>query len=157
MNSLTLNTDLAESSESEIGSPVESKTLTRLFQFPDEDLDDEKTPVPKTHHLPLKTKYENSIRDGLKTVELRLDNTRALKGARENDEILFNSRVRVRIESITNYPSLHSAIATCEFRKCIPEATSIEEAIGVYKKLPNWSKALENPQRTIMALHICYG
>jgi len=88
----------------------------------------------------LKQKYLNYIIEGKKTLEGRIGygNIRRFK---VGDYVYLNGKYKAQIVGIRKYSTFAEALSEENYKLLIPDANSIEEAIGVYNKLyPLWKQ-----------------
>jgi len=88
----------------------------------------------------LKQKYLNYIIEGKKTLEGRIgyDNIRRFN---VGDYVYLNGKYKAQIVGIRKYSTFEEALSEENYKLLIPDANSIEEAIGVYNKLyPLWKQ-----------------
>lgn len=84
-------------------------------------------------HMGLQEKYYNFIVNGSKTFEGRLGSDKN-KALQLGDVIVFNDSLKVRIISVHIFPSYEDVMKVLDFKKLIPDAKSVEDAIGVYEE-----------------------
>ena len=86
----------------------------------------------------LENKYYNQIKNGSKTVELRLyDDKRKL--LKKNDKIQFknklnNDTIIIEIDKLIIFESFRNALEEVGVDKCIPGST-LENAVKIYEKI----------------------
>jgi len=84
-------------------------------------------------HMGLQEKYYNFIIEGSKVFEGRLGSEKN-KSLKIGDIIIFNNSLRVKIVSIDAFSSYEDAMKVLDFKELIPDADSVDEAIGVYEE-----------------------
>lgn len=101
--------------------------------------------VPAPKGCTLMKKYIHLIRDGKKTIEGRIDNG-MFKNWRVGDQIRFfymanaQDDVVCRITKIVRYNSFAEMVNKEDYKKCIPDAYSLENAIEIYDKIPGYKE-----------------
>jgi ASC-1-like (ASCH) protein len=98
---------------------------------------------PQNHEVTLQRPYIHMIRAGSKTIEGRID-AGFVKRLRIGDTIRFfyhqnpSDCVVCEITSITPYKSFRAMLETEGFKRCIPDAQSLEDAVKIYDKIPSY-------------------
>ncbi len=90
----------------------------------------------------LQQKYYDFIASGSKVFEGRLGIGKD-KNLKIGDIIVFNDSLRVRITSIHIFSSYEDAMRVLDFKKLIPDAESIDEAVEVYEEFYSEKRQME--------------
>jgi ASC-1-like (ASCH) protein len=102
----------------------------------------------------LKNPYLPWIQQGKKTIEGRI-NAGMFSGVKAGDRFRFfnqSSEVFCRITSVKHYSSFEEMLAAENYKECIPQASSFEEAAGVYRQIPGYIERAK--QSGVLALHL---
>jgi len=78
-------------------------------------------------HFTIKSKWEDAIREGLKTIDIRV-NAKPYADVEKGDIIQYSS-TKVMVKKIRAYPGLSDLLAHEDFRKVAPEAKTYQEAL----------------------------
>ena len=100
--------------------------------------------------------YLAQVSAGLKTAELRIHGFKAMQGAKKGDVIVFNDKIRVRIMSdILEKTTLQEAVLTFgDFKQFIPSASSIDEAVDAYLKIPQYKDVAKKRNKSFIVFLI---
>ncbi|HKZ00552.1 MAG TPA: ASCH domain-containing protein [Rhabdochlamydiaceae bacterium] len=106
------------------------------------------------HELTLKREYIPPIRMGKKTVEGRIDSGMPSRFKAGDTLRLYcaQDEINCRIVRIDRYRSFREMLEQADFRKCIPEARTIEEALGAYTRIPGYMDRAK--QHGVLAIHL---
>lgn len=120
-----------------------------------------KNPKPKErktyHQLSMKKEYILQIRDGTKTVEGRISERQILKYL-PGDTIRFfyfstpSDDVTCQITEIRRYSGFGEMLLDSGIENCLPKATSLEEAVEAYNKIPKYKEKAE--KNGVTAIHL---
>lgn len=105
----------------------------------------------------LKKVYVNQIQSGLKTIEGRV-NSGIFKNFQEGTQIRFfypqapQDDVICKIIKINRYKSFEEMLQKEDWKKCLPQVSSIEAAVKVYNHIPGYAQRAA--QNGVLALHI---
>ena len=90
------------------------------------------------HTLSVLPPFLDAIGNGTKRVEGRINDGKAAT-FKPGDSICFSGAITCRITKIEPYTSFKAMLDACGFKNCIPNATTIEEAIAVYNSIPGYT------------------
>jgi len=100
----------------------------------------ELTPVSKHLEATLKNPYVGQIRSGAKTIEGRI-NSGMFRPVKKGDSIRFfnqSSDVTCLVSRVSRYPSFKAMLEKEGYKKCLPAARSLEQAVGEYDRIPSY-------------------
>lgn len=92
--------------------------------------------------IPLKNKYIKQIKDGLKTVEGRI-NTGIFKIVRPGDIIQFFSRtgmITVGVNAIYEYKTFAEMLRAEKLSQILPDIRDVNQAIRLYRSFPGYQR-----------------
>ncbi len=113
--------------------------------------------MKKKHTLKVMPQFLDPIRTGTKPIEGRINDGKAATFA-SGDELRFYSPpdevncVVCTIQKIDTFPSFKDMLDSIGFKKCIPDAKSLEEALAVYHSIPGYQERAK--KSGVLALHI---
>lgn len=94
----------------------------------------------RIQELTLRKEYFSMIKNGLKTIEGRV-NTRMFSGMAQGDRITFicgPSRLPCLVKGNRTYASFREMLEQEGVQKCLPNAASLDEAVAVYHRIPGY-------------------
>lgn len=109
------------------------------------------------HTLKVMQQFIHPIRSGAKTIEGRInagnpatfkvgDNIRFLCPPNETDDVLCC------ITTIEPFTSFKEMLEKTDFKKCIPSANTLDEALAVYDSIPGYKERAR--EHGVLAIHI---
>ena len=113
--------------------------------------------APGSHQLTLKKPYINPIRSGAKSIEGRI-NSGAPSKFKVGDKLRFfypqneSDDVTCTISKIERYDGFREMLEATDYKKCIPEARSLDEAFNVYQRIPGYMDRAR--QNGVLALYL---
>lgn len=79
-------------------------------------------------HFKIKPEWEEAIRDGKKQLDIRI-NVKPYADVNKGDVIKYSS-TKVQVKRIYAYPGIADLLAHEDFKKIVPEAKDIKEAMA---------------------------
>ncbi len=111
-------------------------------------------PQGKRHDLPLKQPYLGQVQSGVKTIEGRINSGGPAK-FRVGDIIHFmgnGAECDCEIKKIEKFSGFREMLEKVEFKKCIPSATSVDQAFAAYSAISGY---LERARKSgVLAIYI---
>lgn len=135
---------------SSIGSSSSSDTLHRPTRqpipiaTPFSSASSSSSPTATSHEITLKKEYIHQIRNGLKTIEGRINHGMATKW-KIGDQIRFfyhhnpYDDVRCEVVGIRAYAGFREMLVSEGFKKCLAEVSGLEAAVAVYNAIPGYN------------------
>lgn len=109
------------------------------------------------HTLKVMQQFIEPIRNGDKSIEGRIhsgkpatfksgDTIRFICPSNENDEVFCT------IAKIESYSSFREMLEKTDYKKCIPSASTLEEALTVYHSIPDYKERAK--EHGVLAIHL---
>ncbi len=84
-------------------------------------------------HFVIKPEWESAIRDGRKTIDVRV-NAEKYAEVKKGDDIYYSS-TEVRVKGIRAYPGLEDLLYHEDYRKVVPGAKTADEALHALRSV----------------------
>ncbi len=131
-----------------------TNTIMKCMIEEQKKIEDKVITSPKQNRVTLRQPYIKQIKSGAKTIEGRIDRG-LFANIKVGDRINFycnNDDVNCTITKKIKYNSFNEMLSAEGYKKCLPEASSYEEASKIYKNIPGY----EAPAKThgVLALGV---
>ncbi|MFY7843074.1 MAG: hypothetical protein ACOVOR_03560 [Rhabdochlamydiaceae bacterium] len=149
----------SSSSSSSSGLP-QSSSNQPLFRSPRQDTNSfPQRTEGRIESIPLKAKFLRYIQQGSKTIEGRI-NTGAFRYLKAGQTVRFffgnndgsQTEVLCKIIKINHYSSFREMLTRENYRLCIPDVYSVDEAAAIYASIPTYPQ--KERQFGVLAIHI---
>ena len=110
--------------------------------------------MPTEHEMKLSSPWYELVKDGEKTVEIRLIDAKRQK-VRAGDTIVFTHgkrSVRRRVERISRHVDFEHAIRASRLKQSLPGIASVADGVNIYHAIPGYKNGAED--YGVVAFHL---